>query len=350
MKKYITVIFILITNILFACDFCGCFMGITPYDNQSSITLMYRYKSFNGYGYSGQNNNFFPKSLKTQPSYTNNNPLANNSYQSNTLRHGGTASTQTVPQRTQKDYEIYTTAELRAKYFIHQRIELNAIVPFVVNSSRTDGEMQHIEGISDITMFAAYHVLSKIMTEKFQHRLILGAGLKLPVGNYYAKNDEGERIDFLLQSGTGSIDYMAYANYIWGFKKMGINFNSTYKINGDNYYHERIANSSTNYINLFYKFRQDKNLKLIPSLQGYYEYTKGVYINDMYQQGTNVSIATAGVGLDIFYKNVALNTSFQLPVYEQKAANNLSTAGKFMIGLTYNFNQKKYLIKSKQTS
>jgi len=112
----------------------------------------------------------------------------------------------------------------------------------------------------------------------------------------------------------------------------------------------QISNSSTTYVNVFYKFRQEKNLKIFPSLQGYYEHSKGEYIGNVYQQQTKMSVATAGVGVDLFYKNFSLNTSFQLPVYEEKFADNMATAGKFMVGLTYSFNQKKYLLKSKQSS
>ena len=32
-----------------ACGICGCFMGITPYDNQSSFALMHRYHILHGY-------------------------------------------------------------------------------------------------------------------------------------------------------------------------------------------------------------------------------------------------------------------------------------------------------------
>lgn len=185
------------------------------------------------------------------------------------------------------------------------------------------------------------------MTEKFQHRLIFGAGVKLPVGDYYQKDVTGKRIDFLLQPGTGSVDYLGYINYIFGYKKMGFNFNSTYKINGENFYKERIGNSSTNYLNLFYKFRQEKDLKLFPSIQAYYEHTEGLYVFDQLQKATKMEVFNAGVGLDLFYKNVTLNMSFQLPVYEKRFESNLQNTSKMMIGLTYNFNQKKYLIKSK---
>ena len=43
-----------------ACDICGCFMGITPYDNQSGLSLMHRYRIFNGYQALGQAPQFFP--------------------------------------------------------------------------------------------------------------------------------------------------------------------------------------------------------------------------------------------------------------------------------------------------
>jgi hypothetical protein len=101
---------------------------------------------------------------------------------------------------------------------------------------------------------------------------------------------------------------------------------------------------------VFYKFRQDKDLKIFPSIQGYYEYTEGMFVNDVLQTGTTMNIANLGLGLDLFYKQFALNTSFQLPIYEQKAYGNMANACKLMIGLTFNFNQKKYLFNIKQTS
>lgn len=304
--------------------------------------MLYRYKSYSGYYYTNQHHSMFPKN------YTSSSAQSHSNYFSNTNQKHGTHATTDTALKNGSDFEIYTTAELRGKYFIHKRIEINAIVPFVMNKQKTNNQKIETNGIGDITFFAAYHLISKIMTEKFQHRLIFGAGLKLPVGDYYQKDKNNSRIDYMIQPGTGSIDYLAYVNYIFGYKKLGINFNSTYKLNGENYYHEKIANSSTNYLNIFMKLRQDKDLKIFPSIQGYYEYTKGLYISSIYQNNTKVSIASIGAGIDLFYKNFSLNTSFQVPVYEQKYYSNMANTCKIMIGLTYSFNQNKYLIKSKQ--
>jgi len=315
-------------------------MGITPYDNHSNISVLYRYKSFNGYPYQNQKNLLFPTTRKYS--------VTPNTSNHNGLRHGAHTSGVTDSVKSQRDYEVFTTAELRGKFFIHQRIELNVVVPFVMNYNRMNEKKQSINGIGDINAFAAYHLISKILTEKYQHRLILGGGVKLPFGDYYQKNRDAYRIDYMLQPGTGSVDYLGFVNYVFGYKKMGLNFNSTYKVNGENYYLERIGNSTTNYLNLFYKFRQEEIFKIFPSVQAYYEYSKGLYINDVHQGATTMNIFNAGVGVDLFYKNFALNMSFQLPVYEQKYESNMANTSKVMVGLTYNFNQTKYLIKSKK--
>jgi len=344
MKYTLTLFCLLFAYTLTACDFCGCYMGITPYDNHSSISVLYRYKSFNGYYYTGQRHNMFPKSYI---------PAANNSYYSvsntqPTLKHGTHNTPVVDTTKKQSDYEIFRTAELRARVFIHKRIELNGIIPFVMNKQKNNDNLIRTQGIGDITLYTAYHLVSRIMTEKFQHRLILGAGLKLPVGDYYQKDANQNRIDYMIQPGTGSIDYLGYINYVFGYKKFGFNFNSTYKINGENYYHERIDNSSTNYLNIFFKLREGKDFKIFPSVQGYYEYTKGLYIDDIHQHATTMNIANAGLGIDLFYKNFAINTSFQLPIFEQNFYGNMANSCKAMVGLTYSFNQKKYLIKSKK--
>lgn len=323
-------------------------MGITPYDNQSSINILYRYKSYNGYYLPHQAHNLFP-AKSVVASATNNTLTGKPTYMS--YKHGGHMGPSTRSDDSlQRDYELYQAVELRAKYFIHKRLELTGILPILMNKSRVSEEEIQSSGIGDVTFLIGYHVISRTMTERFQHRLVIGAGIKLPTGNYYSKAEDGDRIDFMLQTGTGSLDYLINLNYVFGFKKLGLNINSTYKINGVNYYAEQIGNSSTNYLNLFYKIRQEKDLKIFPSLQAYYEYTRGLYINNVYQSATKMNVLTSGIGLDVFYKNIALNMSFQLPLAEEEYKTNMATAGKFMLGLTYNFKQKKYLIHNKSNS
>jgi hypothetical protein len=360
MKRILLLLMIpLAVSPLLACDMCGCFMGITPYDNQSGINMIYRYRSFNGYNSLGQQNHIFPgMAMIPAPSASSTNNFLSQptSLQTASFKgpspalpqvlHGAHSGGGNVHVLSSADYEVFNVYELRAKYFLHRRIEVNGILPVNNTKSLANGRAIDHTGLGDISMFAGYHLVRKIEEEKIQQRLITGGAIKLPVGNYYAEEND-ERIPLSLQPGTGGIDYFGYFNYILGYKKIGMSLNSMYKFNGENYYKERFANSATEYLNLFYKIPV-KSWVLIPAIQAYYEYSAGLKIKDVLQEGTSMNIAMLGPGFDVYYKNISLNTSFQYTVFDRTDEGNLGSAGKIVFGLGYNIRQLNYLIKEKK--
>jgi hypothetical protein len=181
-----------------ACDICGCFMGLTPYDNQSSVGLLYRYRSFSGYR--GQNHYTFPNGSKFF--------FPKNDRAAPLTEHNGNPN----------DYELYRTMEIRGRYFVHKRIELNAIIPYNSNSERYNGNTSSISGVGDVNLYAGYHLIRKLDQATFNQRLIVGAGLKLPSGKNDLKTTSGIRYSALMQPGTGSTDGFVYANYLIGYK------------------------------------------------------------------------------------------------------------------------------------
>lgn len=56
--------------------------------------------------------------------------------------------------------------------------------------------------------------------------------------------------------------------------------------------------------------------------------------------------ALLGPGLDLYYKNVSLNTSFQLPIYTA-ATDHPASAGRLVVSVGYSFKQTKYLLHGK---
>lgn len=351
-KKLLFIILLYVNHTAFSCDICGCFMGITPYDNQSQIAFLHRYRVFNGYREYHQTSKFFPSGAYSQvlsPTITAQSPNKNILPQiAHGDEHHGENNDSLLYTKTysSKDFESFKVYELRLKYFLHKRIELNAIIPLINNRSKEDDLYREHTGIGDPTFFAGYHLVQKVEELKFQQRLITGLGFKLPSGNYYAKDASGKRMPFLMQPGTGSIDYFAYVNYILGYKKAGLSLNSIYKINGANYYHEKIGNSYSGYLNLFLKTKI-KQLVLIPSAQIYYEYTKGLYVHSKLRKGTEMNVLLIGPGIDLYYKNIGLNFAVQFRGYEKAIEGNLKSAGRLVVGLSYNFNQSKYLLKKK---
>lgn len=321
----IIILFTFIPFFTFACDICGCFMGLTPYDNQSNFGVLYRYRSYNGYV--GQKHLSFPNGGSFFiPKDDNTAPLTG---------HNGNP----------EDYELYRTLELRGRYFVHKRIELNAIVPYNANSERYNGYTTSISGIGDVNVYAGYHLIRKIEQQKFSQRLIVGAGLKLPTGKNDIKSNSGIRYATLMQPGTGSTDGFLYANYMVGFRNFGVSINGSYKFNGENENQEGVANSVTTFINVFYTQRLSKNWQVMPSAQFFYEKSAGETYKGINTGDHQMHNLMGGLGADLYYKNIALNIGFQRNIWQMKTDHPLSAA-KMHIGITYNLNQLYYLIKS----
>lgn len=328
MKKVIILSFVVFANSVFACDMCGCFLGIVPYDNQSSISFLHRYRAFNGYrNYQHHSKMFASGAYKTM--------------------HGSEPHDSVARNYSSADYESYKVYELRAKFYFHKRWEINAIAGISNNKSKEDSVIVNHTGFNDPSFYVAYHLIQPSLEKNWKHRLILAGGVKIPSGNYYARNSEGARLPFLMQPGTGSVDYFAFVNYVVGIKNFGLSTTNNFKVNGTNYYKERVGNSYTNFTNFFYKI-PIKKVVLIPSVNSYYEFTKGLYVNNQLTKATSMNELMLGIGTDCFYKNIGLNLAFQRTIYQQVQQGNLKSAGRLVIGLTYNFNQRKYLINKKE--
>ncbi|WP_443939109.1 hypothetical protein [Pedobacter sp. MW01-1-1] len=314
-RNLLLLTFLLISSSTFACDICGCFMGITPYSNRNGISVLYRYRSFNGY--SGQKHNLFPEGGKFFiPARNQDAPLT---------QHNGDPT----------DFEINRALEIRGKYFVTNKIELNAILPYISNSEQYNGYLTTVNGLGDINFYAGYHVFQKYES-RFKQQLIVGAGVKFASGRNDLKNNEGILYSNLVQAGTGSTDGYVYANYMVGLGKFGASLNASYKVNGTNNRDESIANSTSNYLNVFYKQMLGKNWQVIPSAQFFYEYTAGETYKGQKTGEHEMNNFMGGLGLDIFYKNVGLNTGIQKNIWEGKTDHPMS-AGKIFVGVSYNF-------------
>ena len=248
--------YIIVTIILFislhisACDLCGSFMGITPYDNQSQLTLLHRYRVFNGYRNYQQTSRFLlPGAYKTMhdPSVI-----------------PGDSAIETK-NHSSKDYETYKVLELRGKYFLHPSWELNFIFPIQQIKTKYDGQRNTNTGVSDPTLFSGYHVIKRLNGYVIKQRMIVGAGIKFPLGISDKQNAQFNRMSLLNQNGTGSVDHFYYVNYLLSRKWFGIATNCMFKINGTNKYKENFANSYNQVFNLFVKL-EINDLKIFPAV------------------------------------------------------------------------------------
>ena len=319
---YVLCIILSFRSLSFACDVCGNYMGITPYDNKSSVSFLHRYRVFNGYRNYQQQSRFFPS-------------------QAYRVMHGDHATDSLISKtHSSKDFESYKIFELRFKYFVLQRLELNVFVPLLDNKSKTNGVYLHHTGLGDVSFNAGFHLITPKGNKKIRHKLIIGLGIKTPTGNYYAHANNSDRLPFEMQPGTGSMDGFGYLNYVLMTKKIGASASINYKVNGQNKYHEKMGNSHNDFASVFYRLEY-KKLLFYPSVQANYENTNGLYIKDQLQQNTQVNSLLLGPGLDIYYKSFSLNLAWQFTIVEKVNDGNLKSAGRLSLGVNYSFSKKK---------
>ncbi len=312
------------------CDICGCFMGITPYDNQSSLALLHRYRVFNGYAALGQAPHLRPAGARLAW------PAALNSDDGYAHRHSGNAA----------DFEVFRVLELRGKYFLSRRVEVNAFVPYVLNTSQINGRQLNVAGLGDITVFGGYHLLRAIETAGVQSRLIVGGGLKVPTGDFRRTNAAGRRYALLNQPGTGTTDGFVYATYVGSYRGFGLSLNSSYRVASENTFANSLAPSTTTFASAFYRVALGENWQVYPSAQFFYERTKGEMLDGQLTGEHAMHNALLGPGLEVFYRNLSLNTSLQLPVYTAPT-DHPASAGRLVLGLGYSFKQTRYLLGKK---
>ena len=220
------------------------------------------------------------------------------------------------------------------------------LVTGVLNTSQVSGKQLNSSGIGDITVFVGYHLIRAIETAGLQSRLIVGGGVKLPTGEYRRQNDQGERYPFLNQVGTGTTDGFLYANYIGSYRSFGLSVNTSYRRATENTFRNSLAPSTATFASLFYRIPLGTNWQVYPSAQFFYEKTQGEMLEGQPTGEHALNNALLGPGLDLYYKNVSLNTSFQLPVYTAET-DHPASAGRLVVSVGYSFNQTKYLLHRK---
>ncbi|MBL7923254.1 MAG: hypothetical protein JNL88_03560 [Bacteroidia bacterium] len=308
---------------LYACDMCGCFMGIQPGDRRSYAGVFYRYRSFAGSGVEGSA--YFPDgSLKLQHS-----------------DHAGTPE-------TEKAYEVYRGMEFRGRVYIHPRVELSVVAPYVMNTAFDGADTYSLNGFGDLTLLGGWQFIDELETGRFRHRLLLGAGLKLPTGNCDMQSS-GMRHSIMMQCGTGSTDGLLYTNYQMGIGVFGLSLTPALKWNGRNRFGERVDRSMTGVASLFCSLKMSDQLSFMPAFQAYYEHTDGVFEEDVLIPGTEMNALLLGAGLETYYRDISISLSAMRRAYEVDSGSGLENKARLMLGFTWFFDQSAFIFKSRKS-
>ena len=224
-----------------SCDICNMSVSLTPDDTKSALSMIYRHR--------------FASRTFEQLVYT---PVQNETGS----RHSGVVL---LPGMDKQEYqEIYSVIELRGIYNLNNRISFLGSLPLIRNQRVINGESQFtVKNVGDPIVMARYAAIRREEEDKLNHRLILGAGIKMPLGSYDFEND-GEVVSHDIQAGTGSWDFVFSFEYLIKYKNLGIISNTNFKANTLNTkVSYMFGNTFNSTINMFYLKRMIQIIMLM---------------------------------------------------------------------------------------
>jgi len=297
-----------------ACDVCGIFLGIQPHDRVSSFSLLWRYRHLEG--------------TITNPAQALAVPKHGD--------HGGGAPLQPGGNHYR---ELYQVVELRADLWLTDRIALLASLPAVNNYRAVNGFIGNdIYGVGDPLLIGRYMVANTRKLgeeERIAHRLMLGGGVKLPLGrNDVTYNDVAVGMD--QQPGTGTWDALGTVEYMVRNGRNGGAVTLIGRLNGRDGTAHRMGHGLSSTAELFHRWDVKDNLKLMPSLGLYHELTGRDAIGDAFVQGTGSSTLFTHVGTRLWWRSWGFQAMFQYAIGHDLGDMMVPNRERVIIGMTYN--------------
>lgn len=297
-----------------ACDVCGIFLGVQPNDRRSNIGLFYRSRVMKG---------------------TTQVPLT--SYLL-TAKHGGHVTG--VPSKVVPMLELVNVAELRADLRLNQRFFLLASLPFT-NTYRSVNNYQVIDayGMGDAFVMLRYQLVNtKCDTEvpPFVHRLLVGAGVKAPLGRNDLRVDD-ELVSPDVQLGTGSWDALASLEYSVRHGRTGGGVSALARFNSANAAGYQLGHGISTTAEVFHRFGND-TLSFAPAIGGYAEWMAHDMVQGAADHRTGGTTVFSHTGVRVWWKRFSFSAYHQHALLNNEGELITPTRQRIVAGLTYNIN------------
>ncbi len=235
--------------------------------------------------------------------------------------------------------EVYNRLGIFYNQTIGQRWQINARLDLADNYYlQNDSVAANIAGIGDVRIMGRYRIMGTSVIEgdsvekpSFLHRLIGGAGIRIPTGHYNKRSHIGNEIDIVngqfvsvpkytleeeMQPGVGAFEFMLNADYMCMWKYFGIFQDANYMISTVNGNDFRFANRFFGNTSLFAVIKAGP-VQLFPYWGAYYEAGGQHVRNISIVENSGGEAVLLSTGLRLYVKDVLFQAGFQRPVYER---------------------------------
>ncbi len=296
-----------------ACDVCGIFLGVQPNDRRSTIGLFYRSRVMQG---------------------VTRVPLSSNLL----LKHGDHVPAN-VPSAEVPITEVVNVMELRADLRLSERFFLLASVP-LTNTYRGVNRYQVLDayGLGDPFVMLRYQLANTrdIAHRAFVHRLLLGGGIKFPLGRDDLRiGDDLASPD--VQLGTGSWDGLLSLEYSVRRGRTGGGVSTLARFNTANPSGYQLGHAVSTTAEVFHRFGSD-TLSFAPAVGAYAEWMAHDHVDGGADASTGGTTLFSHAGVRVWWNRFSFSAYYQQALLDQLGSSITPTRHRIVAGVTYNIN------------
>ncbi len=236
----------------------------------------------------------------------------------------------------QKSKEQYLSTEIWGRWYPHKRIQVFGFVPFNQFTKTESNSTTQLNGLGDVSLLINYLIIQTPDTtsKSFRQVWMAGSGIKLNTGKYQIGESPG------FQLGSGTNDLQLYTSHTARYGNAGVLNELQYRITGTNPDYYKFGNKFNWSTKLFY-WKKLGRTSILPSIGVFYEKGKYDIWRSIRQAKTGSQLTMSGVGIDIYFKNLAITGNCYLPIHQYINAGLVKEQSRIQINLIYNFNKKQ---------
>ncbi len=281
-----------------ACNTCGCGVGnyhygILPQFQENFIGLRYRYRSYVS---------------ELEPDHM-------------------------VPY----SYESFQTTELWGRFYPTKRVQAFVFIPYNFNVREEGEKTTSLSGLGDIVVSANYNLINTYdsASSGLSHNLLVGAGLKLPTGQF-RKIEDGLTVNQNFQLGTGSVDLLFNAIYTLRYRSVGVNTELTYSHNTTNRDEYKFGDAGRAGLNVFYIPRTGA-ITLMPNAGvGIETFRNNYQYGDPFPD-TGGWAVLYNAGVEAYYRNIAVGATWSTPASQALFNGKVTANNRLALHATFMF-------------
>ncbi|CAM1334504.1 MULTISPECIES: hypothetical protein [Tenacibaculum] len=240
--------------------------------------------------------------------------------------------------------EFFNTVQIWSRIPIIENLELQVFVPYHFHHREYITKKTSINGLGDISLFANYSIINQQkatynkITDRVHstnHVVKIGAGVKLPTGNYNEKINNSVNPSF--QLGTGSVDYIANLQYVYKYNNIGVTnyVNYYYKTTNDKEY--KFGNQFNFNSAFFYVFKDNKAHAFVPSLGVSGEFYQSNEKYNLPVKNTDGHAIFTNIGIEYNSEKLTFGALAMYPIDQNLSQGIIEVQYRTSVYINYNF-------------